>query len=291
MKPYSKKILGLYPRNRIEKDSSFDPPVVRLFTLVGTARVWESEFLKSREALSREMDEILGKFEDSNPVIECVLAYHFLEKGSPTFIEGKDRQVIDNFFDLLKRLYLKDLKEGNFEPNFETRALHAKAGIDEFRLNSFRDEKEAIFKAKTKAQAEILHALRPKRFWSWLSPPERRPGRRSGFERVRSWMKRSERLQVGNPWIILHRDDLIMARGLACELASISRGQTSRDSSLWSKSTGAQKRAREGNPRDSLNEPLFQWVFGSSPEKYEEFRRKAELKVGELLAIQEIPEN
>ena len=75
--------LGCYLLERVNVWKAGHIPVRQYYTLVGTTdHVMDAILDQATERLKTEMENILCQFEDPAPVIDCVLAYHFMEKQS-----------------------------------------------------------------------------------------------------------------------------------------------------------------------------------------------------------------
>ena len=276
--------LGCYLLERVNAWKMGNIPVRQYFTLVGTTdHVTDAILNEATERLNTELENVLSQFRDPGPVIDCVLAYHFMEQQSPRVLSGEDRKAIDNMFETLKRFYEEDLKTGAYKQAF--RSDYTDQQFEE----DFKDLPEGIrygILVEDRAEASVSKAIGFQRYAAWQIKPEKRSGRRTGLERIRTWYKQNPKYKKAQPLIALQlagdgfvpsfEYDILMAQALACELASISRHQTKNENSKWANTHEANRRAKRGQPRDHLCEPLFQWVFGQVPEKYSDFRERAE---------------
>lgn len=276
--------LGCYLLERVNAWKLGNIPVRQYFTLVGTTdHVTDAIVGQATERLKAEMRDVLSQFEDPAPIIDCVLAYHFMEQQSPRVLSDKDRKAIDNMFETLKRFYEEDLKTGAYKQAF--RPDYTDQQVEE----NFGDLPDGIrygILVEDRAEAAVSKAIGFQRYAAWQIKPEKRPGQRTGLERIRTWYKPNPKYKMAQPLIALQlagdgfvssfEYDILMAQALACELASISRRQTQTKISKYTDSDEADRRALRGKPQDHLCEPLFRWVFGKSPEDYQGFRERAE---------------
>lgn len=267
--------LGCYLLNRIINGTLGKLNIRQYATLVGiTDNITDSVLVEAMERLKSDMKNVLDQFKDPSPVIDCVLAYHFLERESPIVLTEKDRKDIDAMFDTLKRFYEEEWKNGEYRKSF-------KPGYTDQDFEGLRedtpDEIMHSIMVEDRAQGIIRQAIGYRRYIAWQIEPERGPGRRGGQERIRICFKVSPRTKedpLADELVSSFIDDLSMARALASELASISRHQTKRDPREITRE--AIRRAKRGTPQDHLCEPLFRWVFGNAQEDYPAFRGKSE---------------
>ena len=276
--------LGCYLLERVNVWKAGHIPVRQYYTLVGTTdHVMDAILDQATERLKTEMENILCQFEDPAPVIDCVLAYHFMEQQSPRVLYDEDRKAIDNMFETLKRFYEEDLKTGAYKQAFKSGYTDQQFEED---FKDLPDEIRYEILVEGRAEGVVSKAIGFQRYAAWQIKPEKRPGRRTGLERIRTWYKPNPKYKKAQPLIVLQLTgdgfvssfeyDILMAQALACELASISRHQSRNEKSKWANTHEANRRAKRGQPRDHLCEPLFQWVFGNVPEKYSDFRERAE---------------
>ncbi|AKS22497.1 MAG: Hypothetical protein C75L2_00140005 [Leptospirillum sp. Group II 'C75'] len=275
---------GSYLLERVSLGKMGNIAVRQYFTLVGaTDHITDVLLAQATERLKTEMRTILSQLQDPAPFIDCTLAYHFMEQQSPRVLSDEDRKAIDGIFETLRRFYADDLKTGSFKQAFRPDYTDQEFAED------FGDLPEGIrygILVEDRAESAVNKIIGFQRYAAWQIKPEKRPGKRTGLERIRTWYKQNPKIKGKQPLVNLQlmedgfvpafEYDILMAQGLACELASISRHQTSRKMSQYTDSNEADRRARRGNPQDPLCKPLFQWVFGQSPEDYQGFRDRAE---------------
>lgn len=278
--------LGCYLLERVNAWKLGNIPVRQYHTLVGsTDHVTDAILNQATERLKTDMKDVLSQFQDPMTVIDCVLAYHFMEQQSPRVLSEEDRKAIDNMFETLKRFYEDDLKTGAYKQAFRTDYTDQQFEED------FRDLPAGIrygILVEDRAEAAVSKAIGFQRYAAWQIKPEKRSGRRTGLERIRTWYKQNPRIKGNQPLLRLQlmedglvssfEYDILMAQAFSCELASISRRQTTGKMSHYTDSEEADRRAKRGKPQDHLCEPLFRWVFGKSPEDYQDFRERAEEK-------------
>ena len=287
--------LGCYLLERVNAWKLGNIPVRQYFTLVGTTdHVTDAILNEATGRLKIDMPDVLSQFKDLAPVIDCVLAYHFMEQQSPRVLSDEDRKAIDNMFETLKRFYEEDLKTGAYKQAF--RPDYTDQQFEE----NFGDLPDGIrygILVEDRAEAAVSKAIGFQRYAAWQIKPEKRPGRRTGLERIRTWYKQNPKYKTVQPLIVLQlagdgfvpsfEYDILMAQAMACELASISRRQTERELGQYTDSDEADRRAKRGKPQDHLCERLFRWVFGKSPGDYQDFRERAEeidwFHIGDIL--------
>ncbi len=278
--------LGCYLLERVNAWKLGNIPVRQYFTLVGaTDHVTDAILDQATKRLQTEIGDTLSQFEDPVPIIDCTLAYHFMEQQSPRVLSDDDRKAIDRMFNTLMKFYEEDLKTGAYKQAFKPDYT------DQEFEEGFGDLPEGIrygILVEDRAESAVSKAIGFQRYAAWQIKPEKKPGRRTGLERIRTWYKQNPKYKKGQPLIVLQlagdgfvpsfEYDILMAQALACELASISRRQTERELGQYTDSDEADRRAKRGKPQDHLCEPLFRWVFGKSPEDYQDFRERAEEK-------------
>ncbi|MHB8423454.1 MAG: hypothetical protein ACYDAM_11960, partial [Leptospirales bacterium] len=182
------KKLGCYILNRTINEPFGKLPYRRFATLVGITdcNITDSVLAKATERLKADMGHVLDKFNDQAPVIDCVLAYHFMETEAPTPLTEKDRADIDAMFATIKRFYEEELISGeyrkSFKPGYTDQDFEAMSkDIPENHLHSIMVE--------DRAENMVREAIGYRRYIAWQIKPERGPGRRSGLERIRPWFK------------------------------------------------------------------------------------------------------
>lgn len=278
--------LGLYLPDRVSKKMMGKILVRQYSTLVGmTDHVTDAILEQATSRLKTDMDDTLSRFRDPIPVIDCVLACHFMEQQSPRVLSDKDRKEIDSMFETLKRLYEEDLKTGAYKQAF--RSDYTDQQFEE----DFGDLPEGIrhgILVEDRAESAVSRAIGFGRYTAWQIKPDKKAGRQTGLERIRTWYKQNPRIEEKKSLTMLQPTegdlvssfecDILMAQALACELASISRFQTKTELSRYTESDEADRRAKIGQPQDDLCKPLFKWVFGTSPDDYQGFRERAEKK-------------
>ena len=104
-----------YHKQRVLLSSVGQKAVRQFFTMVGmTDHVPDHVLAEATDRLESEMSSVLSKFKDPAQYIECVLAYHFLERQAPIVPSEKDRSDIDKMYEIFVRLYEEDWLTGQY---------------------------------------------------------------------------------------------------------------------------------------------------------------------------------